>query len=407
VKGPLLVVLVLAVAAGASAANGPDPIAQPPLDGCVRDSAAIAAGLAPGLVYVNGASQPQSLTGVVAGGAPSAVGDDFNLDVAPDAVSSFLLAAGAQQLQAAREAPAFPSFAWPEPGDRVQLLGSWVWNCTRWKPSGERTELHPFRAVWVQHTVSARSPWGESEGDLFVSTDSTQAGATADCALQAKGDSTVFDACLAIAPLWEDVSGDYRFVLPAPPRPPGAARLRVRVVDQGSVGAPAPTVTLRNGAAVVTMTLASAPAVPVVVAKQVFVGWTTVPATELPQHLRVSFRSLLVLDSQNSSAWKLSWDAAGAWGAWLPRALRPADGQSFAARQTVDVYLPRGRPWRLAVYARTAEGGTPGTIAHRFASPVASLGLHRDRSSPRGRYALTYVVTRVNDAVKRAAAQPR
>ena len=149
------------------------------------------------------------------------------------------------------------------------------------------------------------------------------------------------------------------------------------------------------------------PGVPLVVAEQVFLGWTKVPATELPQHLRIAFRSLLVLDSLDSSAWNLSWDAAGTWGAWLPRTLRPKDGESLAARQTVNVYLPRGRPWRLAVYARTAEGSAPGSIVHRFASPVASLGLHRDRSSPRGRYALTYVVTRVNDAVKRAAAQPR
>jgi hypothetical protein len=387
----LLAALVLATAAGASAATGPNPITQPPIDGCARDPAALAQGLAPALVYVNGASQPQWLTGIVDASAPTVPGNDFDLGVAPDSASTFLLAAGARRLQAAREADAFPGFAWPEPGDRVQLLGSWVWNCTRWKPAGERTELHPFRALWVQRTISARSPWGETEADLFVSTDSTDAGATADCALLAKGDAIAYTACLATQPLWRDVSGDYRFVLPAPPKPPGAGKLRVRVVDQGSVGGAVPAVTLQQGAAVVTMKLASAPGVPLVVAEQVFLGWTKVPATELPQHLRISFRSLV---APASGDWALTRDAAGAWG-------------PLSLASKVDVYLPRGTAWRLAVYARTASADSAGILLRRFASPVASLGLHQDRSGPPDRYALTYVVTRINDAVKRAAVEPR
>ncbi len=100
------------------------------------------------------------------------------------------------------------------------------------------------------------------------------------------------------------------------------------------------------------------------------------PATELPQHLQISFRSPL----EPSTC-----DAAGLWGL-------------CSTNRTIDVYLPRGTPWRLAVYAPS------GTITRRFASPVASLGLHRDRSKG---FALTYVVIRVNDALKRAAAQPR
>jgi hypothetical protein len=390
-KRTLVAALALVAAVGASAANGPDPITQPPLDGCARDPAALAQGLAPAFVYVNGAPQPQWLTGIVDASAPSTLGEDFDLGLEPDSASSFLLAAGAQSLQAAREATAFPGFARPEPGDRVQLLGSWVWNCTRWKPAGEKTELHPFRALWVQRAVSARSPWGETEGDLFVSTDSTAAGVTADCALLAKGDATAYSTCLPTQPRWQDVSGDYRFVLPAPPKPPGAGRLRVRVVDQGSAGGAVPTVTLQHGAAVVTMKLAPAPGVPLVVAEQVFLGWTKVPPADLPQHLRIAFRSLV---APGSGDWALTRDAAGAWGPW-----------SLASK--VDVYLPRGKPWRLAVYSRTAAGDSPGIVIHRFASPVASLGLHQDRSSPPSRYALSYVVTRVNDGLKRAAAQPR
>ena len=369
-KRVLLVALVLAAAAGAAAATGPDPISQPPLDGCARDPEAFSQGLAPTFVYVDRASQPRWLTGVVRATAP---GDDLDLGVEPDPPSSFLLAAGASRLLAVRDATSLPTFAWPEPGDRVQALGSWVWNCTRWKPVGEHTELHPFRALWVQRTFAARSPWGETEGDLFVSTGSTEAGAVADCALQSKGDSTAYLACLATQPRWQDVSGTYRFMLPAPPKPPGAGRLTARVVDGGGA---APTLAFRSGAVVVSLKLVSAPGAAVAVAKQVFLGWTQVPATELPQHLRISFRSAL----EPSTC-----DAAGVWGL-------------CSTNRTIDVYVPRGKPWRLAVYAPS------GTISHRFASPVAALGLHRDRSKG---YALTYVVIRVNDALKRAAAQPR
>jgi len=356
---------LLAAAAGAAAAAGPNPITQPPLDGCARDPAALLQGLAPTLVYVNRTAEPQTLAGVVGAVTPSA---DLDIAVTPDSASTFLLAAGATSLVAARDATTVPAFAWPEPGDRVQLSGSWVWNCAKWKPAGERTELHPFRSLWVERPLAASSPWGEAEGDLFVSTDSTQAGVVADCALQ-----PVYVSCLPSQAQWHDVSGLYSFVLPAPPKPPGAGKLLARVVD---LGGPAPTVRLRNGAATVTMRLASAPGVPFVVAKQVFLGWTKVPATELPQHLHISFRS--PLDPSTC-------DLAGVWGL-------------CSTRRPMDVYLPRGVPWRLAVYTPSE------TITHRFASPVASLGLHRDRSKG---FALTYVVTRVNDALKRAAAQPR
>ncbi len=356
VLGLALVLVVAAV--GAAAATGPNPVTQPPLDGCARDPAALALGSAPAFVYVNRSPLPQTLSGVVAAVAPAA---DVDLGVTPDSGSSFLLAAGGQTLVAARDATTFPAFSWPEQGDRVQLSGSWVWNCTKWKPAGERTELRPFRSLWVQRAVAARSPWGETEGDLFVSTDSTQAGVVADCALQPD-----FAACLTTQSQWQDVSGTYSFVLPAPPRPPGAGKLYAR-------GA---SVVLRNGAAVVTITLASAPGVPLVVAKQVFVGWTKTPATELPQHLHIVFRSALA---------DATCDAAGAWG-------------PCSAARPLDVYLPRATPWRLAVYT------TDGTIIRRFASPVAALGLHQDRARD---FAVTYVVTRVNDALKRAATQPR
>ena len=503
-KRGLVLAAVLAVAAGTAygvyAVERPDPAAQAVADGCPRDLNAVYRRVAPTWVYVNardgGAPPPQWAKGVVdagdqpyLGSHPSGTDDplshdayDFLINVKPDPAYSFMVGGNeaeqtgnfegedetAGRLHVERESNVTPVFSWPDPGDRVEILGSWVWDCGHWKPGGERTELHPFRALWVQRAVSARSPWGEREGDLFVSTDSTPAGVIADCALKTKGGQDAFKACLLTQPAWQDVSGDYRFVLPAPPKPPGAGTLRVRVVDQGGVGGAAPTVAIRNGAAVVTMRLSAAPGTRLVVAKQVFLGWTKTPATALPQHLRVSFRSLLVrramdpgclpgnqgcvsvesiLDGQITTApgeWNLYWDAAGIWSAWAPRVLFTRDGQSYPGKQTVDVYLPRGKPWRLLAFARECDFGSlsfgnqakavwpcptsgevgnaasddvPGIVVHRFASPVAALGLHRDdpirqatscpKSNTRGCYELTYVVTRVNDAVQRAATQPR
>jgi hypothetical protein len=504
VKRGLVLAVLLAVAAatayGVLAVERPDPAAQAVADGCPRDLLAVYSRAAPTWVYVNardgGAPPPQWVKGTVDAGAqpylgahPSGADDpishnayDFVINVKPDPAYAYLVGGNevgktgnfqgedetASRLHVERESNATPVFSWPDPGDRVEILGSWVWDCGHWKPGGERTELHPWRALWVQRAVSARSPWGEREGDLFVSTESTPAGVIADCALKTKGAQDAFKACLLTQPAWQDVSGDYRFVLPAPPKPPGAGRLRVRVVDQGSVGGAAPTVVIRGAAAVVTMKLAATPGKRLVVAKQVFLGWTKTPAVALPQHLRLSFRSLLVrramdpgcppgakgcvsvestLDGQITTApgeWNLYWDAAGIWGAWSPLVLYTRDGKTYPGTQTVDVYLPRGRPWRFLALARECDFGSlsfgdqakapwpcpsskefgssssddgPGLVVHRFDSPVASLGLHRDdpikqltscpKSNAHGCYELLYVVTRVNDAVKRAASQPR
>ena len=93
-----------------------------------------------------------------------------------------------------REQGSLPFFAWPEAGDRVALIGSWVWDCGHWAGGGERTEIHPFRALWVERDLG--------EADLFLSSDKTFAGVEADCAHVAKGLVTAFRACLAAEPSW-------------------------------------------------------------------------------------------------------------------------------------------------------------------------------------------------------------
>src|SRR5439155_24479735 len=102
---------------------------------------------------------------------------DFLINVKADPQFDFLLGTGnfaadgeqTGRLHTEWEQGAFPSFAWPEPGDRVLLLGSRVWDCGHWLGGGERTELHPLRAVRVQRQgVAPRSPNGQTEADLFI-----------------------------------------------------------------------------------------------------------------------------------------------------------------------------------------------------------------------------------------------
>ena len=508
-RAVLLALPALALVGAAYAAvlvTKPDPLQHAVADGCKRDRQAIFAGLAPNWVYVEDrnfpadgpAPSPQWVAGVVGAvnrpelAAHPAGGDnplthlsyDFNVNLRPDLAYSALAGGDPAArtgnyggegedvggLHMERELSRQPRFAWPEKGDRVAALGSWVWDCDH-DSNGERTEFHPYRAVWVQRrpqgersAASATSPFGEAEGDLFVSTDATPAGVIAECAHRAKG--AAFKDCLRTQPNWLSVNGRYEFTLPAPAKPSPAARLRVRIVDRGSTAnAPRPAVTTHGASVTVSFAIEAPAGARVVLAKQVYAGWTPTPARALPEHLRVSLTKLLVRRAMDPSCpadkplcpnrvettragqiadapgeWNLYWDVDGIWGSWTPTTLRARDGQSFAGRQTVDLYVPRGRPWRIFALARECDFGVlgsfagqsvtvdpcprskeighsagddyPGALEARFASPARSLGVHSTNSivagstcppeNAKGCYALSYTVARVDDAAARA-----
>lgn len=493
----------VAVAIAALKANGPDPFVQAQADGCARDRTAILTGNAPNWAYVNDkdypASGPPPPPRWVAGSVDAANfpylaahpsgGDDpfthlsydFNFNVLPDPQYGNLLGGSPDtktsnyggegeetgRLHTEREMGSTPSFVWAEPGDRINELGSWVWDCDH-TDVGERSEFHPIRAIWLQRNrrgPSPASPYGEAEGDLFISTDGTVAAIEANCAHQTKGDRDAFKRCIHSTSSWVDVNGDYRFRLDAPARPSPGARLRVRVVDRGSKGAPAVSVRPAGNGAAVSLTIAAAPGRAVVVAKQIFVGWTPTAERALPEHLRVRFDRLLVRRAMDPGCpldkpdcpfkaetlrlgqttappgeWNLYWDVNGVWGEWKPALLLARDGQSFAGSQTVDVYVGRGRPWRIFTVARECDLGVlgsfggqsvpmppcphtqeignpagddyPGAIDAAFRSPSAGLGRRTTNSivagstcppeNVKGCYALTYTVTRVDDAKERA-----
>lgn len=411
--------MAAAAAVAAFAGTRPDPNTQAQEDGCGRSAAGLFKKEQPTWVYVNDAGAPadgpapppQWARGVASaapawlGAHPTDVDDpvshdsfDFLVNVQVDAPYDFLLGTGnfaadgeeTGRLHTEWEEAAYAPFAWPEPGDRVELLGSWVWDCGHWQAGGERTELHPLRAVWVQRLGgSPRSPTGEAEGDLFISTDKTPAGASADCAHRTKGDRAAFQSCLAGEPNRQGANGTYRLMLKAPPRPSPAAKLHVRLVDAGSnPGAPPVKVQPGPSGATVAVTVAASPGQRVVVAKEVFAGWTPAPR---PVHLRVRFEKILVrraMDpgcpptdtgcasvettrkgqiSKPPGEWTLYSDVAGVWTSW--RLLRPVDGQTIRLGQTVDVYVGSGQRWRVFVTGRECDNGS--LSAHSITAPPA------------------------------------
>jgi hypothetical protein len=288
------------------------------------------------------------------------------------------------RLHMEREEVGIPFAVWPEQGDRVQAYGSWVWDCEH-DEGGSHTEFHPMRALWVERAFSPRSPTGEAEGSLWYSNAKTPAGVIADCAHRTKGDRQAFKTCQAAeraSSIFAD-SGSKTFLLRAPPRSGPKARLRARLVDAGSSrGAPRPRLALTRDGVRVTLTLVSGR--PVRMAYHVFVGWTPVPARARPRHLRVRLEELLVRRAMDPSCkttepdcpakvqttqlgqiatapgeWALYIDVGGVWTHVKPLVLRVRDGQRVRLRQRFDLYVPRGRSWRLFAFARECDFGLP------------------------------------------------
>ncbi|HEY8704412.1 MAG TPA: hypothetical protein VIL98_06635 [Gaiellaceae bacterium] len=412
----IVAVIAAIVAVVAFGVLGPDPEKQSRTDGCGRSRQLEFTRQSPGWVYVNDKEFPASgpapptqwLSGLVqayrnlpdashpSGGDDPTTHDSFdlNFNVVPDPGYEQLLGGLAEadtgnfegegeekgRIHLERESASLPSWSWPEVGDHVQVMGSWVWDCGHWDPGGERTEIHPYRAIWDTRTPSPRSPYGESEGDLYVSTDATPAGQSAECAHTTKGDPAAYKACSFSNSNWLDVSGDYALTLDAPPRPPGATHLAIRVVDRGSTESPSWVSTIAGGKLTLRFHLDATAGTRLVVAKQVFLGWRPLRAAALPRHLRVTFTKLLTRramdpgcpNSQSACGSVQTMlgdqitkgpgellvytDVAGVWTLW-PRVLPAQDGRVFKLAYSTDVYVQPSRAWRLFVFPHECDFG--------------------------------------------------
>jgi hypothetical protein len=405
---------------------------------------------------------------------------DFNVNILPDSQYTFLMGGNptdktgnyagrgeeAGRLHTEWEDRTIPKFAWPEPGDRITELGSWVWDCGHWgvptdlfspdyllpkegqpclgfpDPSqchvtGESTEFHPYRALWDVRAQSSSSPYGEAQGELFISTDKTEAGKEADCAHKHPASNPAayppeYRACLQTEPNWQDVSGDYSFLLPAPPRPSAQANLRFRAVDEGSSGSPQPTLMQEGNAVRVTFHLSTSPSQRLVMAYRIFAGWDQLPISSVPVHLHVTLDKLEVhramdpgcplgvpitdachLESTRATQlttapgeWNLYWDFTGVWGQWGNTEFDPNTGDVITGSDSADIYVPPGSGWRLFAHGRECDLGSlfmssngmpssdcpndkaeladdndvQGMILDVYPSVAASLGQHRSNA---------------------------
>jgi hypothetical protein len=458
-------------------AGGPDSRTQPLLDGCARDRAAILRKEVPNWAYVGGAlAQNQLVTGVVdsqyepeRAASPTGTDDpfthtsyDFTFNVKPDPPYEHLLGTGnfegrsseTARLHTERESLTFSTWAWPDRGDRIAMVGSWVWDCDHTTATGEHTEIHPFRLLWVERNPggpSRRSPFGDREADLFATFTGTPADDQAICASKTKGDRVAFEACLATPVERVPLAGTYEFILKAGKKPSPNARLVYRVHDRFKPSIPIPVTKLKDGIKV-TVDASHAQGIE----RRFFVGWR--PVEKRPVHLRVRLDSLLVrraMDpgcppydlecpfkdestlvgqvTKSPGEWNVYIDAAGIWTPWKPVLIQVADGQTVRSKQTIDLYVPSGKPWRLFVQTRecdfgslgnaytiqgevtpcphvnevgnTASDDQPGILAVHFRSPAASLGTHRANSALEGStcpvsnvngcYRLTFTVSRI------------
>jgi hypothetical protein len=437
--------VALAVTAGvlANADAPPDPLQQATADGCERNDSTLHTLQSPNWVYVNDKDYPasgappalQSVGGILQRDAlnvHTSGGDnpvshaayDVNFNVSVAAANADLVARTNTSggLHVEREEGSTPEFVWPEPGDRVTMRGYWVWDCdhftTNGEVTGEETELHPWTALWVRRAHSARSRAGESEADLYLTTDKTEAGKSSDCAHRTKHDQAAFKVCVHADPNRVDMSGAYDFLLPA--------KGTVRVVDAGSVNAPPIRMRGQHLTFVVPKDGRRH-----VLAKEVFVR--PIQATA---HVRVTFDKVLVRramdpgcipaappgcgtpettrDDQVSRGpageWNFYSDVAGVWSLWTPHVWHASDGQTLRPRKSVDVWLPSARSWRVLVWARECDWGTlalsgsgalfpcprqtevgnrggedvPGAATVTFRSIASSLGTHDVNSSNGG-----------------------
>ena len=480
---PRVVVLAAAVGLAVAAAvlarslAPPNPLLQAQVDGCerndttlhtfqspnwvyVNDKDASASGPPPPLQLVSGLVQRKVLNVHVSGGDNpiTHAGYDLNFDVSVDAAGADLVArtntSGGLHIE--REAQFTPSFVWPEPGDRVTVHGYWVWDCdhftTDGEVTGEETEMHPFTALWVQRTVSPRSRSGESESDLFLTTDKTQAGKNADCAHQTKHDQAAFKSCVLSASDYVDMRGNYKFSMKLPPN--GRGKQVVHIVDVGSINAPPIRVGKAGTVAAIAFTIPP-DGKRHVVAKKVFAGWTS--RKSATEHLRVTFDKILIRRSMDpgcipvappgcgtpgttrddqvshgpTGEWNFYTDVAGVWSLWKPHVWNVRDGQTIGPRKSFEVWLPRDKPLRVFVWPRECDWGTlelggsgalfpcpkqaevgnragddvPGAATVTFGSAAASLGTHTVNSSNEGStcpavnthgcYRVTFTVRRV------------
>ncbi|MCA1823261.1 MAG: hypothetical protein LC640_03150 [Frankia sp.] len=289
--GALSLLPVVALAAPPNSHR--DPLA----DGCQRNQGGVIALTSPEWVYVgrrdvvaarasgNARAGVRTIVGTVGqihpAGQDQFVNHDFNdvtFGVRPDRAYHDVLGTGNIDdtgpdrglVEVEWETVKFPTWAWPQPGDRATVSGSWVWDCGHWGEDeadptkrskfvpydpvetaqdivapgairGEKTEMHPPFEVAVVRRGAAGVLAGTRRGsvlsrlDVWLNGDGGGALAEEECALAEVRPSAAQVAC----PRVREIGGAYHYRLPLGPRPTASSQLVVNPVVRRAESDPA------------------------------------------------------------------------------------------------------------------------------------------------------------------------
>jgi hypothetical protein len=350
---------------------------------------------------------------------------DYNGNLVPDAPFSYLIAGSPTQhtnnyapaegesrgrLHFEWESATLPLFAWPTDGDRATLWGSWIWDCGHWESSanntggsiaGEHSELHPLNAIAVNRKASYLSSTGESETDVFISSEGDGAHAVEQCALShhpvTGGAYPQYDAgyepcATSVANRIQPLAPSYSFFVPAPPKPSASAHLRYRVVTRVAGGSGVQRIRAEANGIAVTVRLPGSRRV-VSYGKSFFVSWTG-PVAHPPTALKLTLSSVLIKHADPNPAvadpsgahWALYLDVNGYWqllNAWAPRlTTHVVDGERITINHVVKIYVPPGAGLWLQVQGRECDEPAGKTILGIYANLLSPCPANTDEQNP-------------------------
>lgn len=377
----------------------PDSHTQPMLDGCRRSTGETLAGTTPEWAYVYADRTPRRLTGPVVFSGVSDIDNplphdsyDYSFDVAPnekELLSTANLLDGRMHVE--WEEDSLPMWAWPVRGDRIDVIGSWVWDCGHWgSPQdprddpqawipyaeargvlGEQTEIHPPRSLLVQRANGATEHGIGTVADLYISSDGTPARLQAECGLSpgldpasgAVSTDTLEERATGVAggcSDWQAVNDrDYDFDLPAPE---GDGPVSITVTEKVRTNAPVPVVTVGDGVAHVHVPFkgynepaASATRQPMMLGVHIEITRPGTTVERIVMHLD-SLKINTDLDSEDTTAQGFSYEPseynvyANAGDRWLPlHEIAPAmlharAGMTIPLGADITVIIPRDVP---------------------------------------------------------------
>ncbi len=288
------------------------------------------------------------------------------------------------RLHTERESLTFPTWAWPDRGDRVSLVGSWVWDCDHYdrcgRAHGDPSVPRPLGRAESRRPVAEQRSAGDREADLFVTTAGTPADRQALCALDRQGRPRgAFKTCVDDTPFTKRSRRRGRNVraegraeavalgasrLPrrrsrrrhAGPIRQGRGRRRglVRTRAGGTIAKRSSSAGGRSRSAgrstcVSASTHCSSGARWIPVARRTT---RTVPSRTSPS---CSARSRPLRASGTCTSTRPASGASG-----CRRCCRSQDGQTIRSKQTIDLYVAKGKPWRLFVQTRECDFGSLG-----------------------------------------------